>query len=107
MSESLLKFLVHGGKIVAKGTFTVTFTVESAPLAVATPVDLGLVDTPLPAGVALKISGGVPPYTVTVDPSSPNPLPSGVTLAADGTLSGTPTAAGSTAVLLDVADSLG
>ena len=91
--------------IMAKGTFTVTFTVEPAPpppLAVASPEDLGVVGAELPASVA--ISGGVPPYTVT---NVQGTVPPGVAINADGTLSGHTTAAGSFDVTFDVADSVG
>lgn len=91
----------------AKGTFQVVLTVEPAlvPLAVASPEDLGPVGGPL-VTTALGITGGTPPYTVTLDPAS-GPLPEGVGLNADGTFSGTPTTAGSFTVTVDVADSLG
>ena len=94
-----------GIRIMAKGTFTVTFTVEPAPappLAVASPEDLGVVGTPLPAAVA--ISGGVPPYSVT---NVQGTVPPGVSIGPDGSLSGATTTAGSFDVTFDVADSVG
>ena len=90
----------------AKGTFTVVLTVEPAPppsLSVVSPEDLGPVGGPL-AESAIEISGGVPPYTVAVDATS-GPVPPGVTINADGSLSGAPTEAGSYPVVLDVSDS--
>ncbi len=54
------------------------------------------------------VSGGLPPYTVTVDAAS-EPLPPGLTASLDQnnnlTISGTPTTPGSFTVTLDVADS--
>ena len=89
----------------AKGTFSVVFTVEPAPppaLSVATPEDLGVVGGPLLIS-ALEIAGGVPPYAV----SNMVGFPPGVTVNPDGTFSGVPTAAGSFTASVDVADSLG
>src|ERR1043166_1211827 len=62
------------------------------------PPPLTIVTTTLPAGTTnvaysqtLAASGGVPPYTWSVVPGS---LPQGLTLSTGGTISGTPTAAG-------------
>lgn len=91
-----------------KGTFNVTLNVDAAPppaLAVQSPEDLGPVGGPL-ANPGLIISGGTPPYSVTLDPASA-PLPPGITLNPDGTFAGTTTEAGSFAVTVDVADSIG
>ena len=59
------------------------------------------------------VSGGVPPYTYSIDPAS-GPLPTGVSFVEDSTntivtLAGTPTVAGTStsAVVLDVVDSAG
>lgn len=49
------------------------------------------------------VTGGVSPYAVTVDSGA---LPDGLTLT-DGTISGTPTVAGSTVVWLQVEDADG
>ena len=98
----------HKEIYVAKGTFTVTFTVEAAPpppIEVAPTEDLGQVGGPL-AATQLIITGGTPPYTVSLDSASA-PLPPGITVNSDGTFSGVPTEAGSFAVTFDVADSLG
>ena len=92
--------------ITMKGVFTVTFTVEpgtAPPLAVASSEDLGQVGGPVQVP-ALEISGGTPPYTVALDPSS-GPLPPGVSIDASGNLTGTPTQAGSFDVIVDVSDS--
>jgi hypothetical protein len=57
------------------------------------------------------VSGGTPPYSVSVDAASPNPLPPGLNASLDSGnnlhVSGTPTAAGSGSVLLDIDDSAG
>ena len=94
--------------IMAKGTFTVNFTVEPAPpppLSVASVEDLGTVGGQL-AEAKVAISGGVPPYTVSVDSTSA-PLPPGISIDSAGNITGTTTAAGSFPVVLDVADSVG
>lgn len=98
----------YPGEIIVKITANVTFTVEPPappPITVAPTQDLGPADGPL-LETKVAIDGGTPPYTVALDPSS-GPLPPGVILGPDGSLSGTATAAGSFPVILDVADSLG
>lgn len=95
---------------------TVSLSIAAAPPSplVATPdtvslpaETVGVVVSPTP--VAL-ISGGTPPYSQpVVDPSSPNPLPPGLSFAIDAqgnlSVSGTPQAAGSGTFVLDVTDS--
>jgi hypothetical protein len=87
------------------------------PALVATPASVTLPDET--SGVAVSavpvavISGGTPPYlTPVIDPSSPNPLPSGMTVAIDGsgnvTWSGTPPVVSSPVTgtfIVDVTDS--
>ena len=75
------------------------------PLSVASPEDLGTVGGQL-AEAKVAISGGVPPYAVAVDPASA-PLPGGISIGSDGSITGTATEAGSFSVTLDVADSVG
>lgn len=89
----------------ARGTFQVTLTVEPAPepLAVASPEDLGQVGAPF-LNPALMITGGTPPYTVSVTGGA---LPDGVAIDANGNFSGTKNAAGSFDVTVEVADSQG
>jgi Putative Ig domain len=55
-----------------------------------------------PFSGSLKVSGGTPPYTYSLASGA---LPDGVSLMSDGTLSGTPTAAGDFTFGVDVADS--
>ena len=62
----------------------------------------------VPFSGALKVSGGIAPYSFalasTNDDGSPSALPSGVSLNSDGSFSGTPTAAGDFAFTVDVSD---
>ena len=97
------------------GTFNFTLTVTDASqrtksqdyaLVIAAPTITA--DRELPDGMAgtaysftLTATGGVAPYTYS-DPTSS--LPAGVTLAADGTLGGTPTTAGTFPVAITVSD---
>lgn len=59
-----------------------------------------------PFTAAVQPLGGFPPYTVALDPSSP-PLPPGVKLNPQGTLSGTPQGAQSVMLMFRVTDSKG
>lgn len=79
-------------------TGTITFNVE-APLALNTP-EAEVVGVASTGNVA---SGGQPPYTVTV--TDPSQLPPGVSIGPDGTVSGTPTDAGTFNVPVSVQDS--
>lgn len=84
------------------------------PPLVATPDTVTLPDETVGVAVAnvpvAVVSGGTPPFgQPVVDPSSPAPLPPGLSAAIDDsgnvTISGTPTAPGSGTVVLAVADS--
>lgn len=85
---------------------------ENPPSTAAAPIVLpaetvGVAVSPTPI---TQISGGTPPFSQpTLDPSSPNPLPPGLTFATDAqgnvTVSGTPAAAGSGPFTLLVTDS--
>lgn len=87
-----------------KGSFSITLTVDPAPLAVAPTDDIGPAGQALPAGDTLPISGGTPPYQVT---GVTGTVPPGITINSDGTIVGTPTQAGSFPLSISVQDSLG
>lgn len=57
----------------------------------------------------LLVSGGVPPYKITLDPTNADGtasvLPDGLTLNGDGTITGTPTKSGAFEATIDVTDS--
>jgi len=85
-----------------KVPFSFTIVVaEAAPLT----VDVTGVPTSAQVGApysgVIKASGGTPPYMFTLDVA----LPAGLTLNADGTITGTPTTAGTVAVTGSVSDS--
>ena len=82
--------------------FTLTINTSVPPLAIST-------GSTLPAGAvgtaysqALAATGGTTPYTWSV---ASGPLPGGLSLSSGGTLSGTPTAAGSFSFTIRVTDS--
>jgi hypothetical protein len=107
----MLDFLFHQLKkkrtIHMKGTFSITLTVDAPPpppLALASSDDLGPQGTALPAGDTLPISGGTPPYTIT---GVTGTVPPGVTINSDGTITGTPTSAGTFPLTIALQDSLG
>ncbi len=96
-------------------SFTVRVTDSASASAVAAlsmsinPPALGIVTSALPAGTvgtaysqALVATGGSPPYAWALASGT---LPAGLNLAAGGTISGTPTAAGSSSFTLRVTDS--
>lgn len=68
------------------------FTLKVTPLSVPVNYDLPDAFVNSPYRVTLTATGGVAPYTWTLDRRSP--LPPGLTLSVDGTISGTPTASG-------------
>ena len=91
-----------------------TFTYRVAPMQVVSPpleltglafVDLPLAQTGVPYSTALKAAGGTPPYTFVESPF--NPLPSGLTLGADGMLTGTPQSIGTYAIVPVITDAAG
>jgi large repetitive protein len=81
------------------------FRLTVTPLSVPGNYDLpdGFVNTPY--SVALIAAGGVAPYTWALDRG--NYLPPGLTLAADGTLAGTPTGGGQFFLTVTVTDAAG
>lgn len=94
---------------------TINFNIQPAapPALVANPAsatDSLTVGQAAPATPVSVVSGGTPPYQQpTVDPASPSQLPPGLSAAIDDsgnlTITGTPTAAGTGVVVLNVADS--
>ena len=86
----------------------VSITINVAPAAAPLSVDASGVPATAQVGVAysgkIVASGGTPPYTFT---DTGNALPPGLALNADGTITGTPTAAGSDVDTIDVTDSAG
>ncbi|WP_198665920.1 MULTISPECIES: putative Ig domain-containing protein [unclassified Sphingomonas] len=83
------------------GTRAYTLLVNAAPIALGTAaLPAGTVGTAYAGAVAA--TGGVAPYRYAV---SADALPTGVTLASDGTLSGTPTASGTFTATVTVTDS--
>ncbi|HWG75152.1 MAG TPA: putative Ig domain-containing protein [Acidimicrobiales bacterium] len=84
-------------------TENVSLTVASANVSITT-------TSPLPAATeaasyteALAANGGTPPYTWSLVPGST--LPAGLSLSADGTITGTPTAQGTSTFSVEVSDS--
>lgn len=80
-----------------------SFSIVVSPAAALT-VDISGVPLTAQVGVpysgVIKASGGQPPYTFTLN----SPLPDGLTLNPDGTITGTPTVANTFAVAGSVAD---
>jgi len=110
--------LLSGTPTVA-GTVTATFAVtdgattgtRSLSLSVTAPAVLDVATTALPAatkGVAyttrVAATGGTAPYRFSLVSGA---LPAGLALAADGTISGTPTVAGTSAFTVHTADAVG
>ena len=87
----------------ASVTVNVTFTVNAAPvvLSIAAPP---VMTVGTPSSITLAASGGSAPYQFTLTSGT---LPAGLTLNADGTVTGTPSAAGSTTVTITVTDNAG
>ncbi|HTR45792.1 MAG TPA: putative Ig domain-containing protein [Verrucomicrobiae bacterium] len=83
---------------------------NSVTITITPPQPLNITTTTLPNGVAnqvypttqLRATGGVTPYTWIL--FNGTTLPSGLSLAADGTISGTPTTPGSTNFTVQVSD---
>lgn len=97
-----------------KITVTLNINPPAPPALVVSPDTVTLPDetvgTPVSLVPVAQVSGGTPPFTQPVlDPSSPAPLPPGLTAAIDATglvtVSGTPEAAGSGTFVLAVSDS--
>ena len=85
------------------------FTLNVSPMQMVAPSFAG---TGVPGGqigmpyaTTIKVAGGTPPYSFT--PSAAGPVPPGLSLGLDGTLSGTPSAVGSFSVGAIVTDQAG
>jgi hypothetical protein len=77
---------------------------ENLVLLPITPDNLPLGKVGVPYSQHFSSPGGQPPFTVSLAPGS-DALPPGLTLASDGTLSGTPTSAGTYEFTIQLADS--
>ena len=86
------------------GTRAYTLTLDAPVISLSVPpIPRGKVNTPF-AAIRLSASGGTAPYEFAV---TGGVLPQGMTLAADGALSGTPTQAGDFPVTVAATDKLG
>ncbi len=83
---------------------TDTITVNASPPVINTPSVLPVGVTGAAYSVTFNVTGGTPGYLFAIISGA---LPSGLTLSASGTLSGTPTAAGQFVFSLQVKDSAG
>lgn len=89
------------------GTHSFILVIPDPVMALKSPVTLpnGTVGVAYSVNLAqlTGLTGGVPPYTWTLDPTTP--LPSGLTLSSNGAVVGTPSGAGSKSVGFSVKDS--
>ena len=91
---------------------TGAFATQALTITIGAPLPLQVATASLPNGILntaypstmLQASGGVPPFTWALAPTS-SPLPPGLTLASDGSISGTPTATGNFVFTVQVTDS--
>ena len=88
-----------GGQSVQK-QYSISIASSGSPLSITTSNLSGTVGTAFSQSVAA--SGGVAPYTFSLSSGS---LPAGLTLASSGLISGTPTASGTTSVVVKATDS--
>ena len=109
-----LAYFILGAEIMSQVQFTVAITVAPAanPLAEGSSSGSASFTQGVQGSVILTpITGGVPPYSAAVDPTSPSQLPAGITASIDASnnliLSGTPTQSGTASVVLDAIDSQG
>jgi len=85
-------------------TSTITVTPPQPLKVTAATLADGVVGITYSAGTTLQATGGIAPYTWTLAPGS-GPLPTGLALLANGTISGSPTATGTFAFTAKVTDS--
>jgi hypothetical protein len=108
---------VLGEQIMSQAQFTLTLTINPVtpppnPVVLGSPSGS---DTETQGAqfttILTPVTGGVPPYTASVDAASPNPLPPGVSAGIDASnnliITGAAAGPGTGTVLLDVVDSLG
>jgi hypothetical protein len=107
-----LAYFLLGEEIMAQVQFTLTLTVAPAANPLTEGASFGsasLTQGVQGSDVLTPITGGNPPYSASVDPTSPSALPPGVTVGLDANnnliVSGAPTAAGTATILIDVNDS--
>lgn len=104
--EYLKSFLRKREKVEIVAQIIADITISVAPAATPLAVDASGVPSTAQVGVpyngALKASGGTAPYTFAVTSGA---LPDGLTLNADGTITGTPGNAGSFTAEITVTDS--
>jgi hypothetical protein len=85
------------------------FTMNVSPMQMVAPSPFNAVIPAAQVGVAysatIKVAGGTPPYAFTSSPAAP--LPTGLSVGIDGSLSGTPTSAGLYSVGLVATDLAG
>jgi hypothetical protein len=90
-----------GVPVTASKTFSLTVNPAALVITTTSPLTAGTVGTPYSA--TLLASGGTASRTWTLAIGS-GPLPDGLSLATDGTLSGTPTTAGTSSFTVEVTD---
>lgn len=103
----LALYFILKGKHMSQAKFTLIFTEAPAPLPpiqLTTSAFSGVVGVPESGSLGPE-GGAGGPYVVTVDPTTPPPA--GVSIDAQGNVTGTPTVAGTTSVNVTVADSQG
>lgn len=106
-----------GAQVDSNFTITMTdstgaFDTQALTITIGAPLPLQVTTTTLPNGAlnvaypstVLQASGGVPPFSWALT-SAPATFPPGLTVASDGTISGTPTAAGTFDFTVQVTDS--
>ena len=106
-ASGIFNFTVTATDSTTGGTYTgsQSYAVNvGAPTIAVTPASLTAAAVGTPYSETLAASGGTAPYSFTL---SAGALPAGISLASDGTLSGTATAAGSFNFTVDVQDSSG
>jgi Putative Ig domain len=106
LAELIIARAQRGGKVFIMADVQVSIQITVNPASAPLTVDASGVPSTATVGVpfsgAIKASGGTAPYTFT---ETGGALPDGLTLNADGTITGTPTTPGAFTVNIDVKDS--